>query len=591
MKNLCSHDKIHLRSHSMVDLCWRGGINLNPHVTINLQRHASMATPNEKLAASLDRLKELQAEGRRVFESKELTRVHRDRLIKNGFLREVVKGWLVTTNPGADEGDTTPWYTSFWEFCARYCNKRFGRNWHLSPEQSLLLHGENTIIPRQVVVYAQKGTNNTVNLLFDTSLYDLKQAKKQWPPPADFTIRDGLRLYAPAAALIRVPEHFFQRAPVEAQVVLASFRDASELTSRLLEGGHTAVASRLAGAFKRVGRPAIASEIIKAMKAADYDVRETDPFAPQQRLASLSLGISPVVGRVKILWDLMRTPVLELAPPSPGLPKDKDAYLSFIDDLYKSDAYHSLSIEGYTVTPGLIERVRSGDWNPDSNPDDRQSLNALAARGYWQAFRRVKETVSKLIRGVDAGALVREDHRDWYREMFQPAVAAGLLRPAVLAGYRNQPVYLKASRHVPPRWEAVADAMSALFDLLEQEDVPFVRTVLGHWMLGYIHPYHDGNGRMARFLMNAMLAAGGYPWTVIRVEDRGAYLDALESASSELSIGPFATFIANRIQGSMELTLQAASAPVSEGRMARRSRSPVAPSSKRRRQSKNRRRA
>ena len=39
-------------------------------------------------------------------------------------------------------------------------------------------------------------------------------------------------------------------------------------------------------------------------------------------------------------------------------------------------------------------------------------------------------------------------------------------------------------------------------------------------MVGYLHPYPDGNGRIARFLMNAMLASGGYPWTVIRVEDR-----------------------------------------------------------------------
>jgi Fic family protein len=63
--------------------------------------------------------------------------------------------------------------------------------------------------------------------------------------------------------------------------------------------------------------------------------------------------------------------------------------------------------------------------------------------------------------------------------------------------------------------------MNALFDLLEGESEPSVRAVLGHWMFGYIHPYPDGNGRIARFLMNAMLASGGYPWTVIRVEDRG----------------------------------------------------------------------
>ena len=225
----------------------------------------------------------------------------------------------------------------------------------------------------------------------------------------------------------------------------------------------------------------------------------------------------------------------------------------------------------------------------DGDKNDRESLDALAARGYWQAFRRVKNTVEKLIRGAKAGALVRDDHRDWHREMFQPSVAAGLLRPAVLAGYRSQPVYLRGSRHVPPRWEFVGDAMSALFDLLEEEKEPFVRAVLGHWMLGYIHPYHDGNGRMARFLMNAMLASGGYPWSVIRVEDRAAYLDALESASSEVSVRPFATFIANRIYSSMELTLQAASAPVSKTRPAPRAKAPTASPSSRRRKSKRQR--
>jgi hypothetical protein len=36
------------------------------------------------------------------------------------------------------------------------------------------------------------------------------------------------------------------------------------------------------------------------------------------------------------------------------------AYLKFFDDIYESDAYHSLSIEGFSVTPELIDRVRRG---------------------------------------------------------------------------------------------------------------------------------------------------------------------------------------------------------------------------------------
>lgn len=72
----------------------------------------------------------------------------------------------------------------------------------------------------------------------------------------------------------------------------------------------------------------------------------------------------------------------------------------------------------------------------------------------------------------------RASHLDWYRELFQPCVAAGVIPAAALAGYRNEAVYLRTSRYVPPRWEAVRDAMPALFDLLENETHPGVRAVL-----------------------------------------------------------------------------------------------------------------
>ena len=99
---------------------------------------------------------------------------------------------------------------------------------------------------------------------------------------------------------------------------------------------------------------------------------------------------------------------------------------------------------------------------------------------------------------------------------FRPFVAAGIVPAAALAGYRNDAVYLRTTRYMPPRWEAVRDAMPALLELLENETHAGARAVLGHWLFGYIHPYPDGNGRIARFVMNAMLASGGYPWTVIR---------------------------------------------------------------------------
>src|SRR5258708_36984124 len=131
-----------------------------------------MTTPNEKLAESLTALRRLQQGGVRVFRSGEFSRIHRERLLQNGFVQEVIKGWLISSSPTARPGDSTPWYASFWEFCARYCEERFGDDWHLSPEQSLLLHSENTVIPAQAVINSPRGTNNKVELLLGPPRYD-----------------------------------------------------------------------------------------------------------------------------------------------------------------------------------------------------------------------------------------------------------------------------------------------------------------------------------------------------------------------------------------------------------------------------------
>ena len=508
-----------------------------------------MATPNEKLTESLAKLKVLQEGVRRVFRSNELSRIHPVRLVANGFLQAVLRGWLISSGPSARAGDSTPWYASFWEFCARYCNERFGDQWHLSAEQSLYLHGEKTVIPDQLVVNSPRGSNNSISLPFGTSIYDLKVPAM--PLASDLVIRDGLRLFSPEASLIRATESFIAKNPVETQVVLTHLGDVSDLLRLLLNGGHSAKAGCLAGALRQIGRSAMADEITAAMKSAGYDTRESDPFEAA-RVFGAPPAVAPIVKRIRMLWESTRLAVIKEFPIAPGLPKDADAYLRRIDEIYQNDAYHSLSIEGYSVSPEVIEKVKKGDWSPEDNEVDRKNRDALAARGYWQAFQLVKTAVQKVIPGENPGTLARMAHKEWYRELFQPCVSAGLIDAGALAGYRNIPVYIRNSRHVPPRWEVVRDAMPALFDLLEQETEPGVRAVLGHWLFGYIHPYADGNGRMARFLMNVMLASGGYPWTVIRVEDRNSYLDALDRASIDTDIRPFAEFIARRVKGTVE---------------------------------------
>ncbi len=368
------------------------------------------------------------------------------------------------------------------------------------------------------------------------------------PDRKDMKIKDNMRIMTLPAALISCAPVYYSNNTVEARAALSMISDASEILHKLLEGGHSTVAGRLAGAFRNIGKNVIADDIIEAMRTAGYNITENDPFEEKPVTIFSERELSPHVNRIRMHWADMRGIVLENFPQAPLVRRNSDEYLKYVDEIYPADAYHSLSIEGYHVSELLIERVRSGDWDPETNRKDKEYADALAARGYWQAYQAVKKSLIKILNKNSPGTVVSNDHSIWYRELFAPSVSAGLLGASDLAGYRNQPVYIRKSRHVPPRYEALRDLMPAFFSLLKDEAEPAVRAVLGHFFFVYIHPYVDGNGRMGRFLMNVMLAGGGYPWTVIPLETRNDYMAALEEASVRKNIAPFSRFLAELVQ-------------------------------------------
>jgi len=134
------------------------------------------------------------------------------------------------------------------------------------------------------------------------------------------------------------------------------------------------------------------------MAAAGYKVRDDDPFADQPPLSFTRRETSPYVNRIRLMWLQMREPILADFRPPPGLPKTIAAYMKRVSDAFVTDAYHSLSIAGYRVSRALIERVRSGRWNPDVSEEDREQRNAMAARGYWRAHQAVQKSIGKVLR-------------------------------------------------------------------------------------------------------------------------------------------------------------------------------------------------
>jgi hypothetical protein len=327
--------------------------------------------------------------------------------------------------------------------------------WCLSPEQSLSLHAGNWTVPGQLTARAPRAGNKVTKLPHGTSLLELRIAL---PGVADQKEERGLRLFSVESALIACSPIYFSNNTTDVRAVLPMIRDASGLLGRLLEGGHTVIAGRLAGAFRNMGRGRIADDIVKTMTAAGYAVRENNPFTDKPSLVIRARETSPYVNRLRLLWQKMREPIIERFPKAPGPPRNSEAYLKRVNDAYVTDAYHSLSIEGY---------------------QSRQILSSACA------------------------------------------AAHGIRKPTRATANSGTP---------------------------REEPHPAVRVVLGHFIFVYVHPYIDGNGRVGCFLMNAMMASGGYPWTVIPVTERNAYVNALEKASVGEDIAPFADFLAGLVK-------------------------------------------
>ena len=500
-----------------------------------------MSSPQENLAHALETLKALQKKGCVAIRSKDLSRTDRERLLRAGFLQSVIKGWYIPSRPEENlPGETTAWYASFWSFCATYLDYRFGADWSLSPDQSVLIHAGNRTVPPQLLVRSPNARNKVTELAHGTSIFEVRARVAK---DDEIEVIEGLRVFKLPQALVHCGPRLFTSHPTDARAALALFRDASELLPVLLTGGHSVIAGRLAGAIRNIGRQRISDNIVKSMRSAGYTVSVTDPFDDDHRVLLPSRERSPYINRLHTLWQSMHQEIEKIFPNPPPKRMPIRAYLKQVDDIYVTDAYHSLSIEGYRVSESLIERVRQGDWDPERLDTDRQQRDAMAARGYWLAFQAVKKSVQRVLEGKNPGEVADEDHAEWYRALFGPSVEAGLLTASDLAGYRNAQVFIRNSMHVPLRREAVLDCMPVLFERLRDEKHPGVRAVMGHFIFVYIHPYMDGNGRMGRFLMNLMLASGGYGWTVVPMERRNEYMAALEKASVHGQIDPFARFL------------------------------------------------
>ncbi len=203
------------------------------------------------------------------------------------------------------------------------------------------------------------------------------------------------------------------------------------------------------------------------------------------------------------------------------------------------DAYHSTTIEGYRISPEEVSAILRNQAVGGHDPEQVRSRMAIA--GYGQAFERCLRVLSETSGYIPMSeSLVADLHVD----LFAPSIEAGMLSAEDLRGYRTEPAYLRGSRYVPPAPAKMPALMSQSTQMTNTiVDRPVLRAIMAHLDFVTVHPYADGNGRLARFLMNLALVGEGLPWTTILVEDRNVYFKALETAQVENDPMPFGRFI------------------------------------------------
>ena len=111
--------------------------------------------------------------------------------------------------------------------------------------------------------------------------------------------------------------------------------------------------------------------------------------------------------------------------------------------------------------------------------------------------------------------------------------------------YRNVDISVKGSNHTPPSYIKVYDRMEKYINYLAEgpKDDVFEYIAYCHLQLAKIHPFLDGNGRLARLVLNYELMSNGFAPVIITADERDKYHVALEKFKVEKETAAFKDYL------------------------------------------------
>lgn len=329
-----------------------------------------------------------------------------------------------------------------------------------------------------------------------------------------------------------------------------------ELRSAYLKNPRPVVAKRMAHLAEDVGNDRLARQIDDVL-TAEYGQRITRERTGVGRRVEVPDHVTrtprtqaPWLDRHTSTFARMRRELKEaLGEREAELPRFPLEQLEEQARAAKSyDAYHSTTIEGYRISSEEVSAVLRDEPVAGRHPEDVRSRMAIA--GYGTAYERCLEVLRDEEGRVPfSEALIS----DLYVDLFSPSVEAGIVPAESLRGYRSERAHLRGHAHIPPSPRKVPALMTQFVDEVNRvSEAPLVRAALAHLDFVTIHPFPDGNGRIARFLMNLALLGEGLPWVTIRNDDRPEYFRCLEQAQVEDEVRPFGRFVAEYVEAAAQ---------------------------------------
>lgn len=225
--------------------------------------------------------------------------------------------------------------------------------------------------------------------------------------------------------------------------------------------------------------------------------------------------------------------------------------------------YHSNAIEGNTLTLGETRAFLLHGITAQGKP----FRDYLDIKGHNEAIAFLEQ----MVRGQEplTEVVIRELHRILLVEPYEVDAVTADGRPThrriAIGQYKTAPNHVRTSTGEMHYYASPEETPALMGDLMawyrrEAESGalhPLLLAATFHYRFVAIHPFDDGNGRMARLLMNLLLMQHGYVPIVIRLESRGYYLLALETADAG-DLTDFVVLIGEALLRSLALYLKAA---------------------------------